>query len=139
MDHHPLTMIPVPTIDLPAIPISFANMPTEETMTMIGEMVQNRPRAPSLTAPSSNQPMNVNASASATVQAECGTMSVMDSICQPISTSAIHNCGCSCSLHAWTRNTPRKITFFFRKSKNFRFSLKISKNDTVFLVFYKKL
>ncbi|CCD31104.1 Regulation of longevity by E3 ubiquitin-protein ligase [Caenorhabditis elegans] len=71
MDHHPLTMIPVPTIDLPAIPISFANMPTEETMTMIGEMVQNRPRAPSLTAPSSNQPMNVNASASATVQAEC--------------------------------------------------------------------
>ncbi|CAA97810.3 Regulation of longevity by E3 ubiquitin-protein ligase [Caenorhabditis elegans] len=91
MDHHPLTMIPVPTIDLPAIPISFANMPTEETMTMIGEMVQNRPRAPSLTAPSSNQPMNVNASASATVQAECGTMSVMDSICQPISTSAIHN------------------------------------------------
>ncbi|EGT34666.1 CBN-RLE-1 protein [Caenorhabditis brenneri] len=95
MDHHHLTMIPVPTIDLPAIPISFTNMPTEETMNRIGEMVQNRPRAPSLTTQTNGQQIiaPVCSTSTTTVQAECGTMSVMDSICQPIPTSAIHISG----------------------------------------------
>lgn len=75
MDHLPLTMIPVPTIDLPAIPINFANMPNEETMTMIGEMVQSRPRAPSLTAqPAGPQIIApVVSSSTATVQADCAS------------------------------------------------------------------
>lgn len=73
MDHLPIAMIPVPTIDLPPIPINFANMPNEETMTMIGEMVQNRPRAPSLTTqPSGPQIIAaVGSSSTATVQADC--------------------------------------------------------------------
>uniref|UniRef100_A0A8R1HIT2 RING-type E3 ubiquitin transferase n=1 Tax=Caenorhabditis japonica TaxID=281687 RepID=A0A8R1HIT2_CAEJA len=83
MDHHPMAMIPVPTIDLPPIPITFANMPTEETMTMIGEMVQSRPRAPSLTATA------VATSVPTTVQSECGTMNVTESITLPITSSTI--------------------------------------------------
>ncbi|UMM22774.1 hypothetical protein L5515_003817 [Caenorhabditis briggsae] len=93
MDHIPIQMIPVPTIDLPPIPISFASMPNDETMTMIGEMVQqNRPRAPSLTNQTTGQPIiaAVGSAAPATVQSDCGTMSVMDSICMPIATSVIH-------------------------------------------------
>lgn len=77
MDHHPLAMMPVPTIDLPAIPINFATMPNEETMTMIGEMVQNnRPRAPSLTAQTTGQQMMapLGSTTSATVQTECAAV-----------------------------------------------------------------
>uniref|UniRef100_A0A1I7TM34 RING-type E3 ubiquitin transferase n=1 Tax=Caenorhabditis tropicalis TaxID=1561998 RepID=A0A1I7TM34_9PELO len=90
MDHHPLAMIPVPAIDLPAIPISFASMPNEETMNMIGEMVQSRPRAPSLTNGQQIIAPVVSGS-STTVQSDCGTMHVMDSISQPIPASAIQN------------------------------------------------
>ncbi|KAF1762115.1 hypothetical protein GCK72_010377 [Caenorhabditis remanei] len=73
MDHHPMAMIPVSNIDLPAIPINFASMPTEETMTMIGEMVQSRSRAPSLTAQTSGQQIiaPIVSSSTATVQSEC--------------------------------------------------------------------
>ncbi|CAI2349773.1 unnamed protein product [Caenorhabditis sp. 36 PRJEB53466] len=67
MDHHPMAMMPVPTIDLPAIPINFSNIPTDETMTMIGEMVQNRPRAPSITGSTAGTSTVVPA----TVQSEC--------------------------------------------------------------------
>ncbi|CAD6187969.1 unnamed protein product [Caenorhabditis auriculariae] len=97
--HHPIALVSLKTgqtIELPAIPVTFSTVPTEETMNIIGDLVQNRPRAPSLPHVQTSAVLTgcpkallVDANTSATVQADCSTMSVMESISQPIAAPSI--------------------------------------------------